>query len=63
MLMLYLIKNEMLDPLNGALATGGWDMNLPVVDNGLDIITKDTAKYFYTEKWQQRRGSSNFKPW
>jgi hypothetical protein len=63
MLTLYLIKNEMLDPLNGALATGGWDMNLPVVDNGLDIITKDTAKYFYTDKWQQRRGSTNFKPW
>ena len=63
MLMLYLIKNEMLDPLNGALATGDWIMNLPVVDNGLDIITPETAKYFYTEKWQKRRGSSNFKPW
>jgi len=63
MMMLYLIKNEMLDPLNGALATGEFDMNLPVVDNGLDIITKDTAKYFYTDKWQKRRGSTNFKPW
>jgi ribose transport system substrate-binding protein len=63
MLMLYLIKNEMLDPLNGALATGDWDMNLPVVDNGLDIITPETAKYFYTDKWQKRRGSTNFRPW
>ncbi|HET6449899.1 MAG TPA: substrate-binding domain-containing protein [Spirochaetia bacterium] len=63
MLMLYLIKNEMLDPLNGALATNGWDMNLPVLDNGLDIITPETAKYFYTDKWQTRRGSTNFKPW
>lgn len=63
MLMLYLIKNQMLDPLNGALATGDWDMNLPVVDNGLDIITPETAKYFYTDKWQQRRKSTNFKPW
>jgi ribose transport system substrate-binding protein len=63
MLMLYLIKNEMLDPLNGSLATGGWDMNVPLIDNGLDIITPETAKYFYTEKWQKRRGSSNFKSW
>ena len=38
-------------------------MNLPVVDNGLDIITPETAKYFYTDKWQKRRKSSNFKPW
>ena len=63
MMMLYLLKNEMLDPLNGVLATGGFVMNLPIVDNGLDIITPETAKYFYTDKWQKRRESTNFKPW
>ena len=63
LLTLFLLKNEMLDPLNGSLANGGWDMHLPFVDNGLDIITPETAKYFYTEKWQKRRGSTNFKSW
>ena len=28
-------------------------MNLPDVDNGLDMITPDNAKYFYTDKWRR----------
>jgi len=28
-----------------------------------DIITPETAKYFYTDRWQKRRGSTNFKAW
>jgi ribose transport system substrate-binding protein len=63
MTLLYLAKNKLLDPLNGAAAAGDFDMNLPYVDNGLDLINKDNAKYFYTDKWQKNRKSSNFKPW
>jgi ribose transport system substrate-binding protein len=63
MILLYLAQNKLLDPLNGALAAGQFDMNLPYVDNGLDLINKDNAKYFYTDRWQKNRKSVNFKPW
>ena len=32
-------------------------------DNGLDLISKDNAKFFYTDKWLARRGSKAFEPW
>ena len=63
MTLLYLAKNEMLDPLNGTRPAGQFVMNLPYVDNGLDLINADNAKYFYTDKWQKQRGAQNFKPW
>ena len=63
MMLLYLSKNNMLNPLNGTVANGQFVMNLPYVDNGLDLINKDNAKYFYTDKWQKARGATNFKPW
>ncbi len=63
MLILYLAKNNMLDPLNGTAAMGQFVMNLPYVDNGLDLINKDNAKYFYTNKWLQTRKSTAFKQW
>ncbi len=63
MVLLYLAKNSMLDPLNGARPAGQFVMNLPYVDNGLDLINADNAKYFYTDKWQKQRGAQNFKPW
>ena len=63
MTLLYLAKNSMLDPLNGTRPAGQFVMNLPYVDNGLDLINADNAKYFYTDKWQKQRGAQNFKPW
>ena len=64
MLNLFLAHDKMLDPLNASTVTpGAFVINLPVVDNGLDIIGKDTAKYFYTDKWLQKRGAKAFKPW
>ena len=62
-LILYLTKNKMVDPLNGAAANDEFLMSLPYVDNGLDLITKDTAKYFYTNDWLKRRGSKQFVGW
>ncbi len=63
MMILYLTKNQMLDPLNGTSATGQFIMNLPYVDNGLDLIDKDNAKYFYTNKWLEKRKAQAFKSW
>jgi ribose transport system substrate-binding protein len=60
---LYLAKNKMVDPLNGATASGDWLLSLPYVDNGLDLITADNAKYFYTNDWLKRRGSKQFAGW
>jgi ribose transport system substrate-binding protein len=60
-MVLYLAKNKMVDPLNGQAAKNDWLLNLPYVDNGLDLITKDTAQYFYTDKWLKKRGSTAFK--
>jgi ribose transport system substrate-binding protein len=63
MLTLYLTKNQMLDPLNGTVSNNQFIMNLPYVDNGLDLINADNAKYFYTNKWLERRKATAFKPW
>jgi ribose transport system substrate-binding protein len=62
-MVLYLAKNKMVDPLNGQAANNDWLLNLPYVDNGLDLITKDTAQYFYTDNWLKKRGSTAFKGW
>lgn len=62
-MILYLAKNKMVDPLNGAAASGDYLLTLPYVDNGLDLITKDNAKYFYTNEWLKRRGSKQFVGW
>lgn len=63
MITLYITKNQLMDPLNGTAATGQFVMNLPYVDNGLDLINKDNAKYFYTNKWLAQRRSTAFRPW
>jgi ribose transport system substrate-binding protein len=63
MMILYLTKNQMLDPLNGTAAMGQFVVNLPYVDNGLDLIDQDNAKYFYTNKWLAKRKAQAFKAW
>jgi ribose transport system substrate-binding protein len=64
MLSLFLAHEKLLDPLNAASSTpGAFVIGMPYVDNGLDLISKDNAKYFYTDKWLKRRGSKAFEPW
>ena len=64
MLNLFLAKEKLLDPLNAAGATpGAFVINLPFVDNGLDLISKTNAKYFYTDKWLAKRGAKAFETW
>ena len=62
-LILYLTKNQMVDPLNGAAAKGDFLLSLPYVDNGLDLITKGSTKYFNTNDWLKRRNSKQFVGW
>lgn len=62
-MILYLAKNQMVDPLNGTAAKGDYLLTLPYVDNGLDLITAENAKYFYTNDWLKRRGSKQFVGW
>ena len=52
MMYLYMAKHNLLNPMNGWKADGKpWAINLPFVDNGLDVVTKDTAKFFYTKNF------------
>jgi ribose transport system substrate-binding protein len=52
MMYLYMAKHNLLNPMNGWKAEGRpWALNLPFVDNGLDVVNKDTAKFFYTKNF------------
>ena len=58
MLMLYLAKHsEMIDPMNDWSAAGYNPMGMPFVDNGLAVVTKDNADFFYWDKYLERRGT------
>lgn len=64
MLVLFLAHEKLLDPLNAATSTpGAFVVGLPYLDNGLDLINKGNAKFFYTDKWLARRGAKAFEPW
>jgi ribose transport system substrate-binding protein len=64
MLNLFLAHEGLLDPLNASRSTpGAFVINLPFVDNGLDLISKDNAKHFYTDKWLAKRGAKAFEAW
>lgn len=52
MLSLYLANHNLIDPMND------WEVNpdkgpidIPFVDNGLDIVTKENAEYFYSDQY------------
>ena len=48
MLMLYLAKHsDMIEPMNDYEAAGYNPMGIPVLDNGLAVVTKENADYFY----------------
>jgi ribose transport system substrate-binding protein len=58
MMFLYMAKHQLLDPMNGWKESGKpWGMYLPFVDNGLDVVNKDNAKYFYTKNYLKARNS------
>ena len=56
MMFLYMAKHQLLDPMNGWKEQGKpWGFFLPFVDNGLDVVNKDNAKYFYTKNYLKAR--------
>ncbi|HVP19063.1 MAG TPA: substrate-binding domain-containing protein [Spirochaetia bacterium] len=52
MMFLYMAKHQLLNPMNGWKAEGKpWGIYLPFADNGLDVVNKDNAKFFYTKNF------------
>jgi len=59
MMYLYMAKHNLLNPMNGWKAEGKpWAMYLPFVDNGLDVVNKDNAKFFYTKNFLKALNSN-----
>ena len=48
---------ELIDPMNDAKRSGFNPMSIPVVDNGLSIVTAENADDFYWDKYLKRRGT------
>ena len=58
MLMLYMAKHsDMIEPMNDYKEAGYNPMGIPFVDNGLAVVTKDNADYFYWDKYLEKRGT------
>jgi ribose transport system substrate-binding protein len=58
MMFLYMAKHQLIDPMNGWKESGKpWGIYLPFVDNGLDVVNKDNAKFFYTKNYLKARNS------
>jgi ribose transport system substrate-binding protein len=58
MMYLYMAKHQLIDPMNGWKESGKpWGMYLPFVDNGLDVVNKDNAKFFYTKNYLKTRNT------
>lgn len=58
MLMLFLAATpDMIDPMNADKAEGRNPMAIPYVDNGLAVVTKDNADFFYWDAYLKRRGT------
>jgi ribose transport system substrate-binding protein len=52
MMFLYMAKHQLLNPMNGWKESGKpWGIYLPFADNGLDVVNKDNAKFFYTKNF------------
>jgi ribose transport system substrate-binding protein len=57
-MLLWLAKHpELIDPMNDAKRSGFNAMSVPVVDNGLSIVTAENADDFYWDKYLKRRGT------
>lgn len=48
---------DRIDPMSDYLATGENPVQIPFIDNGLTVVTKDNADYFYLDKYLERTGS------
>ena len=57
MMLAYMARHNLVDPMNGWKETGLKSVDIPIVDNGLNIITKDNADFFRTKKYLESRGS------
>jgi ribose transport system substrate-binding protein len=58
MMYLYMAKHQLIDPMNGWKEMGKpWGISVPFCDNGLDVVNKDNAKYFYTKNYLKSRNS------
>ncbi len=58
MLLLYLAKHsDMVDPMNDYKDAGYNPTGIPLLDNGLAVVTKDNADNFYWDKYLKRRGT------
>lgn len=48
---------DRIDPMTDYLVTGKNPIDIPVIDNGLSVVTKENAEYFYLDKYLERTGS------
>jgi ribose transport system substrate-binding protein len=61
MLTLFLSVHNLIDPMNN-YKKDNMDSNfVPLIDNGLDVVTIDNVESFYVEEYLERRGSKRFK--
>ncbi len=60
MLTLFVYNHQLVDPMNDWTVSGESIVNIPYFDNGLNIVTKDNADYFYTSNFLQKRESQSF---
>lgn len=48
---------DLVDPMTDYQQTGANPVSLPYIDNGLTIVTKENADFYYLDKYLERRGS------
>jgi ribose transport system substrate-binding protein len=60
MLTLFVYNHQLVNPMNDSEVSGESIVNIPYFDNGLNIVTKENADYFYTSKYLAKRGSKGF---
>jgi len=59
MFMLFMAAHpELIDPMNGKKAMSQNPVYIPYVDNGLNLVTGENAKYFYVDKYAESLGYS-----
>ncbi len=58
MLMLYLANHsDMIEPMNDYEKAGYNPMGIPLVDNGLTVVTAENADFFYWDDYLEKRGT------
>jgi ribose transport system substrate-binding protein len=60
MLMLFMAANpDLIEPMNGRRAQGLNPVNIPFVDNGLTIVTRENAQFFFLDEYARYLGYAN----